>query len=344
MVGNLPRRVVSLTVAENAVLVVDVVANGDVHRAAQSGLRINVSATGHLTELFQRVGVGLSALGHASALRYKDCLVRNSNRSVLVRVCGLLLIIPKGVLAVASFREAISSGLLINRDRCAFLHQGCIDLDSRLAFDGCRSVKLRVIDVQVSLFVRALIINEDRLADAIEGAAVERNILRAVSPDVVSVRTRLIERAGIKRLAVAIQEHHTIEGAAFIGQIAGMLQASIVLVRHVIKNDVLEGNIRRTQIDLACVVKRYLSIRLSGNRDGLSGQIAQITHLVDACVDDDTVIIVGSLECLLERRIRIRANRSHASRRRCARRNRTVFTNLCIRCKVAFKRFSFSSR
>ena len=67
-VFGLPRLVVSHTVAENAILVVAVVANGDIHRAAQFLLRRNVSVTGHLAELFQRVGVGLSALGHASLL------------------------------------------------------------------------------------------------------------------------------------------------------------------------------------------------------------------------------------------------------------------------------------
>ena len=67
-VFGLPRLVVSHTVAENAIRAVFVVANGDVHRAVQLRLRRNVIRTGHRAELFQRVGVGLSALGHASLI------------------------------------------------------------------------------------------------------------------------------------------------------------------------------------------------------------------------------------------------------------------------------------
>ena len=87
MVRSLTRLVVSHAVAENAVRVVAVVANSDVHRAAQSGLRRNVIRTGHRAELSQRVGVGLSALGHRRAAVRAG--VRLGRHELLLLGCGL---------------------------------------------------------------------------------------------------------------------------------------------------------------------------------------------------------------------------------------------------------------
>ena len=58
---DLPRRVVSLTVAEYAVLVIAVVADGDVHGALETLLRLDVLITGHHAQLFEGVGVGRGA-------------------------------------------------------------------------------------------------------------------------------------------------------------------------------------------------------------------------------------------------------------------------------------------
>ena len=250
--------------------------------------------------LFQRIIRHTANRCHALALRREDRFARNSNRGVLVRVCGLLLIIPEGVAALAALCKAISSRICINRDRCAFRHQGCIDLDSRLAFDGCRSVKRRVIDVQVSLCVRALIINEDRLADAIEGAAVERNILRAVSPDVVSVRTRLIERAVIERLVCGIQENHTIDYAVVIDQRVGMLQANVVAVRLIIERNAFEGDLRAVQSNCGGHVKAN-RLAISGlDHEGLIRVGQAAAERVLASADNNGIVVLSRLNCSVE--------------------------------------------
>ena len=251
--------------------------------------------------LFQRVERFIANLGHALALRREDRFVRNSNRSVLVGLCGLLLVVPEGVAAIAALREASSSRTCINRDRCAaFRHQGRIDLDSRLAFDGCRSVKRRVIDVQVSLCVRALVVDENGFADAIEFAFVEHNILRAISPDVVSVRTGLNERAAIECLVCGIQEDHAVDGAVVIHQRIGMLQANVVAVRLIIERNAFEGDFRAVQSNCGGHVKANRLIISSLDRESLAVVSQAAVERVLASADNNDIVVLSRLNCSVE--------------------------------------------
>ena len=250
--------------------------------------------------LFQRIERFIANLGHALALRREDRFARNSNRGVLVRVCGLLLIIPEGVAALAALCKAFCLGVSVNRDLSAFGHQRRIDLDCSFARDRRRRDKLRVHDRQVSLCVRALIINEDRLADAIEGAAVERNILRAVSPDVVSVRTRLIERAVIERLVCGIQENHTIDYAVVIDQRVGMLQANVVAVRLIIERNAFEGDLSAVQSNCGGHVKAN-RLAISGlDREGLIRVGQAAVERVLASADNNDIVVLNRLNCSVE--------------------------------------------
>ena len=178
-----------------------------------------------VNSIFQRLIAGAIDTHrlHHSGLRLKHRLARHGHRGVLVGVGRLLLVVPQSLAAVGAGGEARSRGLIVHGDGGAALHQTGVDLDGRLARNGSGSIKLGVLHRQIGLVDSALVVHQHAAAHAVEGAAVERDVLRAIRPDVVGARAGLIEGATVERLVDGIQEHHAVDGAVVVHQRVGVL-------------------------------------------------------------------------------------------------------------------------
>lgn len=137
---------------------------------------------------------------------------------------------------------------LVNHDIIA--RKARVNLNSRLTRDRRRSVELAVLEFNILGCQRALIIDQHRLAGAVEGAVLEQDAASAVSPDVVSVTAILLESAVDELHIVGIQELLAGDGAVLVGQLAGVLEALVSLVGK-FNRHALEGNTCRVVIELA---------------------------------------------------------------------------------------------
>ena len=246
---------------------------------------------------FQR---GIHHAADLSDLRSKHLFAIHGHSGVLVGVSRLLLVVPQGTLAVGTLSKTRSRSLASHRDRSTILHEAGVDLDSCLALDRSTGNELGVLHRQVSLGVRAFVVHQHRLTHAIEGAAIELNILCTIRPDVISVLVRLLEGAAIERLVRGIQEHHSVYGAFVVHQRIGVLQANVVAIGLVVKYHTFKGDL--------CAMQSHCLGHIEGNIHAVSSldgerltRIGQAAiQRVLASVDHNGTAILNGLDSIVQ--------------------------------------------
>ena len=277
---------------------------GSPFRLADAGQRQGVIRRGQRGESSFKRAVGHTA--NRSDARCKHRRIRHGDGRIAVGIFRLLFVVPKAVAADGTGAEAadLTLGHSIDRDRRTTGHQAGIDLDGRLARNGRAGLKFRVRDRQVGAADRALVINEDRLTYAVERAVIEYNVLRTVSPDIVSVCAGLIERAAVEGLACSVQEHLTIDGAVVVHQRIGMLNTDIVAVGLIVEGHALEGDLRAVQRHRSRHIKRDIHAvrRFDGECFAGVGQAA-IKRILIGSKDRDGLAVLDSRNGFIKRAI-----------------------------------------